>query len=66
MQANIVSVGYSGSPAHQRRPGTITGPGGKCVDIAGDDTGGNGTAVQLWDCQAMRSTSTGRTTRTTH
>ncbi|MFC4065334.1 beta-1,3-glucanase family protein [Actinoplanes subglobosus] len=29
----------------------VTGPGGKCVDVAGDDTGGNGTAVQLWDCQ---------------
>ncbi|MGW2278241.1 ricin-type beta-trefoil lectin domain protein [Streptomyces sp. NPDC001770] len=31
---------------------TIVGPGGKCVDVAGDDTGGDGTAVQLWDCQA--------------
>ncbi|MEV4641191.1 ricin-type beta-trefoil lectin domain protein [Actinoplanes sp. NPDC049548] len=31
---------------------TITGPGGKCVDVSGDDTGVNGTAVQLWDCQA--------------
>ncbi|WP_223092869.1 beta-1,3-glucanase family protein [Dactylosporangium vinaceum] len=31
--------------------GTVTGPGGKCVDVSGDDTGGNGTAVQLWDCQ---------------
>jgi beta-glucanase (GH16 family) len=30
----------------------ITGPGGKCVDVAGDDTGGDGTAVQLWDCQS--------------
>ncbi|MEU7866535.1 ricin-type beta-trefoil lectin domain protein [Dactylosporangium sp. NPDC049140] len=30
----------------------ITGPGGKCVDISGDDTGVNGTAAQLWDCQA--------------
>jgi beta-glucanase (GH16 family) len=31
---------------------TITGPGGKCVDVAGDDTGSDGTAVQLWDCQS--------------
>src|SRR5690348_8536246 len=31
---------------------TIAGPGGKCVDVAGDDTGGDGTAVQLWDCQS--------------
>ncbi len=30
----------------------IKGPGGKCVDVAGDDTGSDGTAVQLWDCQA--------------
>lgn len=32
---------------------TIKGPGGKCVDVAGDDTGGDGTAVQLWDCQSQ-------------
>ncbi|MFB9465534.1 ricin-type beta-trefoil lectin domain protein [Streptomyces cinereospinus] len=31
---------------------TITGPGGKCVDVAADDTGGNGSKVQLWDCQS--------------
>jgi beta-glucanase (GH16 family) len=31
---------------------TIAGPGGKCVDVSGDDNGGDGTAVQLWDCQA--------------
>ena len=30
---------------------TITGIGGKCVDVAGDDTGGDGSAVQLWGCQ---------------
>ncbi|WP_282206421.1 ricin-type beta-trefoil lectin domain protein [Kitasatospora fiedleri] len=30
----------------------IYGPGGKCVDVAGDDNGGDGTAVQLWDCQS--------------
>ncbi|WP_433608200.1 beta-1,3-glucanase family protein [Dactylosporangium sp. CA-139114] len=41
--------GSTGSPA---AAGTITGPGGKCVDVAGDDNGGNGTAVQLWDCQS--------------
>ncbi|KQO59793.1 ricin-type beta-trefoil lectin domain protein [Curtobacterium sp. Leaf261] len=31
---------------------TIAAPGGKCVDVAGDDNGGDGTAVQLWDCLA--------------
>ncbi|PTM86588.1 ricin-type beta-trefoil lectin protein [Streptomyces sp. VMFN-G11Ma] len=52
VQANIVSVGYSGETDVPNGPqGTITGPGGKCVDAAADDTGGNGTAVQLWDCQ---------------
>jgi len=30
---------------------TIIGPAGTCVDVAGDDTGGDGAAVQLWDCQ---------------
>ncbi|WP_369188640.1 arabinofuranosidase catalytic domain-containing protein [Streptomyces sp. R08] len=52
VQANIVSVGYSGQTDVPNGPqGTITGPGGKCVDVAADDTGGNGAAVQLWDCQ---------------
>ncbi|MEV6967652.1 ricin-type beta-trefoil lectin domain protein [Hamadaea sp. NPDC051192] len=32
--------------------GTISGPGGKCVDVAGNDVGVNAAAVQLWDCQA--------------
>ena len=31
---------------------TVIGPGGKCMDVSGDDTGGNGTPVQLWDCQS--------------
>ncbi|WP_420705461.1 arabinofuranosidase catalytic domain-containing protein [Streptomyces sp. NRRL F-5126] len=53
VQANIVSVGYSGETNVPNGPqGTITGPGGKCVDVAADDTGVNGTAVQLWDCQS--------------
>ena len=50
VQANIVAAGYSGDSnggAYQ----TITGPGQKCVDVASDDTGVNGTAIQLWDCQ---------------
>jgi hypothetical protein len=34
----------------------INGPGGKCVDVAGDNTGGNGAAVQLWDCQGTAAT----------
>src|SRR6478735_5768784 len=30
----------------------ISAPGGKCVDVSGDDTGVNGATVQLWDCQS--------------
>ncbi|OPG09692.1 beta-1,3-glucanase family protein [Microbispora sp. GKU 823] len=46
----------------------IIGPGGKCVDVAGDDTGGNGAPVQLWDCQSYAKdqfwTWSGQTVRT--
>ncbi|MFJ5028532.1 arabinofuranosidase catalytic domain-containing protein [Streptomyces sp. NPDC088560] len=53
VQANIVSVGYAGETNVPNGPqGTITGPGGTCVDVAGDDTGTDGTAVQLWGCQS--------------
>ncbi|MFD4789381.1 arabinofuranosidase catalytic domain-containing protein [Streptomyces sp. NPDC058459] len=52
VQANVVAAGYSGRTDVPGGPqGTVTGPGGKCVDVAADDTGVNGTAVQLWDCQ---------------
>ncbi|MGW5306487.1 arabinofuranosidase catalytic domain-containing protein [Streptomyces griseoluteus] len=52
VQANVVAAGYSGQTNVPGGPqGTITGPGGKCVDVAADDTGVNGAAVQLWDCQ---------------
>ncbi|MEV8567474.1 arabinofuranosidase catalytic domain-containing protein [Streptomyces sp. NPDC051322] len=53
VQANIVSVGYSGETDVPNGPqGTITGPGGQCVDVAADDTGVNRAAVQLWNCQS--------------
>jgi hypothetical protein len=53
VQANIVSVGYSGETNVPNGPqGTITGPGGQCVDVAADDTGGDSAAVQLWNCQS--------------
>ena len=53
VQANIVSVGYSGETNVPNGPqGTITGPGGQCVDVAADDTGVDGTSVQLWGCQS--------------
>jgi hypothetical protein len=53
VQANVVSVGYSGETNVPNGPqGTITGPGGQCVDVAADDTGVNLAAVQLWNCQS--------------
>ncbi|MBB4686694.1 arabinofuranosidase catalytic domain-containing protein [Amycolatopsis jiangsuensis] len=52
VQDNVVSIGYDGETDVPNGPqGTITGPGGKCVDVAGDDTGANLSAVQLWGCQ---------------
>ncbi|MBV1946921.1 arabinofuranosidase catalytic domain-containing protein [Streptomyces sp. BV129] len=53
VQANVVAAGYSGQTNVPNGPqGTIAGPGGKCVDVAADDTGVNGAGVQLWDCQS--------------
>jgi non-reducing end alpha-L-arabinofuranosidase len=52
VQANIVSVGYAGSTSASPTAATVTGPGGKCVDVLGDDTGGDGAGVNLWDCQS--------------
>ncbi|WP_037662600.1 arabinofuranosidase catalytic domain-containing protein [Streptomyces griseofuscus] len=55
VQADIVSVGYAGgTDVPNGSQGTVTGPGGKCVDAAADDTGANGTAAQLWDCHLGR------------
>ena len=53
VQADIVSVGYSGETNVPNGPqGVISGPGGQCVDVAADDTGADGAAVQLWNCQS--------------
>ncbi len=53
VEANIVAAGYSGVSSGGGPGTTITGPGGKCVDVAGDDTGVNLAAVQLYDCRAL-------------
>ena len=54
VQANIVAQNYSGnSGGHpQSSGGTITLPGGQCVDVLGDDSGRDLTQVNLWSCQA--------------
>jgi len=53
VQSNVVSVGYTGVSSGGGPGSTIVGPGGKCVDVAGDDTAGNGTVVQLYDCRQL-------------
>jgi hypothetical protein len=50
VQADIVAAGYAGNSSGIYG-GTITGPGGTCVDVAGDDVGTDHAAVQLWQCQ---------------
>src|SRR4051794_6489197 len=50
----VAALGVFGTPQFASAAivgNTIAAPGGKCVDVGGDDTGVNGTAVQLWDCQ---------------
>ncbi|GAA2635532.1 ricin-type beta-trefoil lectin domain protein [Paractinoplanes durhamensis] len=51
MVAALGLIGLQSASAAAIVGNTIAGPGGKCVDVGGDDTGVNGTAVQLWDCQ---------------
>jgi hypothetical protein len=53
VQANIVAAAYTGISTGGGPGSTIIGPGGKCVDVSGDDTGGNLAVVQLWDCLAL-------------
>jgi non-reducing end alpha-L-arabinofuranosidase len=53
VQASIVAAGYSGASGGGAAPaGTITGPGGQCVDVIGDDTGIDLATVDLWNCQS--------------
>jgi hypothetical protein len=52
VQAGIVAAGYAGDTAGVA-PATIGAPGGKCVDVSGDDVGGDRAAVQMWDCQSV-------------
>jgi hypothetical protein len=52
VQANIVSAGYSGNTdGPPATAGTITGPGGQCVDVNGPDDGIDGAVVDLYTCQ---------------
>ncbi|WP_034261535.1 arabinofuranosidase catalytic domain-containing protein [Actinospica robiniae] len=52
VQADIVAAGYTGNSGGSPRGGTITLPGGQCVDVAADDSGGDLAHVQLWSCQS--------------
>ena len=53
VQANIVAAAYSGnSDGPPATAGTIGAPGGQCVDVIGDDSGTDGSVVDLWNCQS--------------
>ena len=52
VQANVVAAGYTGNSGGSPTGGTVTLAGGQCVDVAGDDVGGDYTAVQVWSCQS--------------
>jgi hypothetical protein len=53
VQANIASVGYAGATGGGAAPaGTVTGPGGQCLDVSGNDDGVDGAVVDLWGCQS--------------
>ena len=46
-------AGHSGASNGGTPPArTITGPGGQCADVIGDDTGTDGATVDLWNCQS--------------
>ncbi|HZU56725.1 MAG TPA: arabinofuranosidase catalytic domain-containing protein [Actinocrinis sp.] len=50
VQSNIAAAAYAGTSGGG--PGVpVTGPGGSCLDVLGNDNGGNGTAVDIWSCQ---------------
>ena len=49
VQSNVYSAAYTGTSGGGPGVG-ITGPGGKCLDVVGDDNGGDGTNVDIWDC----------------
>ena len=53
VQSNIVAAGYTGVSTGGGPGSTIVGPGGKCIDVSGDDTGSDRAVVQLWDCRSL-------------
>lgn len=53
VQASIVAAGYSGASGGRAAPaGTIAGPGGQCIDVAGPGAGINSAVVALWNCES--------------
>ncbi|MEJ7648139.1 MAG: arabinofuranosidase catalytic domain-containing protein [Nakamurella sp.] len=50
LQTNIASVTYTGTSGGGAGVG-VTGPGGKCLDVIGDDTGTAGSNVVLFTCR---------------
>lgn len=50
VQTNIASITYTGTSGGGAGVG-VTGPGGKCLDVLGDDNGTAGTNVTLFTCK---------------
>ncbi|BEP13309.1 hypothetical protein acdb102_16200 [Acidothermaceae bacterium B102] len=50
VQSNVASVGYSGTTGGGTGVPIVNPAGGKCIDVAGNDTGVDGAGIQLWDC----------------
>lgn len=53
VQSNIVAAGYAAISTGGGPGSVISAPGGKCVDVFGDDLGGNTAVVQMYDCRPL-------------
>lgn len=53
VQANIVAQRYSAVSTGGGPGRTITDTAGRCLDVAGDDVGGNGAPVQFVGCRGL-------------
>ncbi|MFT4029144.1 MAG: arabinofuranosidase catalytic domain-containing protein [Protaetiibacter sp.] len=50
IQTNIDAADYTGTTGGGTGVPIAYPNGGQCIDVSGDDVGGNGTPVQIWDC----------------
>ncbi|MFI5733328.1 arabinofuranosidase catalytic domain-containing protein [Kribbella sp. NPDC051587] len=53
VQANVVAQHYDGTSTGGGPGELISAPGGKCIDVYGNDIGVAGAPVDLWECRPM-------------